>query len=104
MGVGRRRARRSAIGVVLRFLNVIFGFALFGGLALMSSDGAVINRILAGFEQPEAASAPQAYYANCADARRAGAAPIHSWQPGYRSEMDGDGDGIACETYHSGGW
>lgn len=38
-------------------------------------------------------------YRNCADARAAGAAPIHRGQPGYGPHMDGDGDGIACEPY-----
>lgn len=37
------------------------------------------------------------YFANCAAARAAGAAPIRRGQPGYRPEMDGDGDGVACE-------
>jgi uncharacterized membrane protein YsdA (DUF1294 family) len=40
-----------------------------------------------------------AYYRNCADARAAGAAPIYRGEPGYRSSMDGDNDGIACEPY-----
>ncbi|WP_081473930.1 thermonuclease family protein [Novosphingobium pentaromativorans] len=39
------------------------------------------------------------YYRNCAAAWAAGAAPIYRGQPGYRPEMDGDGDGIACEPY-----
>jgi len=39
------------------------------------------------------------YYRNCAAARAAGAAPLYRGQPGYRSDMDGDGDGIACEPY-----
>jgi endonuclease YncB( thermonuclease family) len=39
------------------------------------------------------------YYRNCTDARAAGAAPLYRGQPGYRPEMDGDGDGIACEPY-----
>ncbi|MCJ2181055.1 thermonuclease family protein [Novosphingobium album (ex Hu et al. 2023)] len=38
-----------------------------------------------------------AYYRNCAAAWAAGVAPIYRGQPGYRPEMDGDGDGIACE-------
>jgi hypothetical protein len=38
-----------------------------------------------------------AYYANCAAARAAGAAPLYRGQPGYRSALDRDGDGIACE-------
>lgn len=38
------------------------------------------------------------YYANCTEAREAGAAPILRGEPGYRSELDRDDDGIACET------
>jgi excalibur calcium-binding domain-containing protein len=37
------------------------------------------------------------YYPNCAAARAAGVAPIYRGQPGYRSGLDRDGDGIACE-------
>jgi hypothetical protein len=37
------------------------------------------------------------YYSNCSAARAAGAAPIRSDQPGYRSSLDGDKDGVACE-------
>jgi hypothetical protein len=37
------------------------------------------------------------YFANCSAARAAGAAPIRSDQPGYRSSLDGDKDGVACE-------
>ncbi len=36
-------------------------------------------------------------YRNCAEARRAGAAPLRRGAPGYGPHMDGDGDGIACE-------
>ena len=39
------------------------------------------------------------YYSGCREARAAGAAPIYRGQPGYRSGMDGDDDGIACEPY-----
>jgi endonuclease YncB( thermonuclease family) len=38
-----------------------------------------------------------AYYENCSAARRAGAAPLLAGQPGYRSGLDRDGDGVACE-------
>lgn len=38
-------------------------------------------------------------WAGCDDARAAGTAPIYSGEPGYRESMDGDGDGIACESY-----
>ena len=44
------------------------------------------------------ATAPSgAYYPNCKAARRAGAAPLLAGTPGYRPDLDGDGDGVACE-------
>ena len=38
-----------------------------------------------------------AYYKNCSAARAAGAAPLYRGEPGYRSELDRDNDGVACE-------
>jgi endonuclease YncB( thermonuclease family) len=51
-----------------------------------------------------AASAParapvEVYYRNCDAARAAGAAPLYRGDPGYRSAMDSDDDGVACEPY-----
>lgn len=37
------------------------------------------------------------YYANCREARAAGAAPLYAGDPGYRPGLDRDRDGIACE-------
>lgn len=37
------------------------------------------------------------FYWSCKDARKAGAAPIQQGQPGYRSGLDGNGNGWACE-------
>ncbi len=48
---------------------------------------------------PVARAAAGAYYRNCAAAWAAGAAPLYRGQPGYRPEMDGDNDGVACEPY-----
>lgn len=36
-------------------------------------------------------------YANCTEAREAGAAPIYRGEPGYAKKLDRDGDGVACE-------
>ena len=36
-------------------------------------------------------------YANCTEAREAGAAPLHRGDPGYSTRLDRDGDGTACE-------
>jgi hypothetical protein len=38
-----------------------------------------------------------AHYSGCNEVRALGKAPLYAGQPGYRVEMDGDGDGIACE-------
>ena len=46
---------------------------------------------------PLAPAPAAAYYANCAAAKAAGAAPIHAGQAGYRAALDRDKDGIACE-------
>jgi hypothetical protein len=58
-----------------------------------------------GIYDPPAAPAPNystpkassAYYKNCSEARAAGAAPLRRGEPGYRSALDRDDDGVACE-------
>ncbi|TFC28762.1 DUF1524 domain-containing protein [Cryobacterium sp. TMT1-3] len=37
------------------------------------------------------------YFENCTAAREAGAAPVHSGDPGYGRHLDRDGDGTGCE-------
>ena len=46
-------------------------------------------------ERPPASGA--VYYANCAAARAAGAAPVRRGDPGYARHLDRDGDGVGCE-------
>ncbi|OAE00963.1 excalibur calcium-binding domain-containing protein [Arthrobacter sp. OY3WO11] len=46
---------------------------------------------------PAAPAPSSVYYPNCAAAKAAGTAPLYRGQPGYRSGMDGDNDGVACE-------
>ncbi|MEH6829169.1 excalibur calcium-binding domain-containing protein, partial [Parasphingorhabdus sp.] len=62
-----------------------------GGLSTPAQAGQV-----QAFAQPPQSSA---YYRNCDAARSAGAAPLYRGDPGYRSPLDRDGDGIACEPY-----
>ena len=48
--------------------------------------------------QPQTlSSSGSVYYANCSEARAAGAAPLRRGEPGYRPAMDRDNDGVACE-------
>ena len=42
-------------------------------------------------------AAPAVGFANCTEARAAGAAPLHVGSPGYAPKLDRDGDGVACE-------
>ncbi|MDH5832845.1 excalibur calcium-binding domain-containing protein [Luteimonas kalidii] len=38
-------------------------------------------------------------FANCTEARAAGAAPVYRGDPGYGPHLDRDNDGIGCEPY-----
>lgn len=39
----------------------------------------------------------RAEFANCSQARAAGAAPVRMGDPGYGRHLDRDGDGVGCE-------
>jgi endonuclease YncB( thermonuclease family) len=56
------------------------------------------TKIVAPEPPPPAPPAQGVYYPNCAAAKAAGAAPLHVGQPGYRKQLDRDGDGVACEA------
>ncbi|MBV9919831.1 MAG: excalibur calcium-binding domain-containing protein [Pseudonocardia sp.] len=45
---------------------------------------------------PTTTRKPTVYYKSCEAALAAGAAPIEKGEPGYRSGLDPDGDGVAC--------
>ena len=48
-------------------------------------------------DQPQAVAANAVHYAGCNEVRAAGKAPLNAGDPGFSSDMDGDGDGVACE-------
>jgi hypothetical protein len=54
---------------------------------------------LTGRDNAVAAGAWPVYYPSCRWARAFGAAPIHLGERGYRTALDADGDGVACEPY-----
>ena len=66
-----------------------------GGAALSRSDFMPSNN----FTPPRIAPAPRGpgVFANCAEARAAGAAPVRRGEFGYGSHLDRDGDGVGCE-------
>ena len=51
----------------------------------------------AGPAPAESGEESDVYYPGCNSVRAAGEAPLYRGEPGYRPEMDGDDDGIACE-------
>lgn len=48
-------------------------------------------------DPPQPTSTATAPYASCEEARAAGDAPMYRGEPGYSPDLDGAGDGIACE-------
>ena len=82
---------------------------MFGGVLLLTAPSAgerpsAAPVALSGSEREalaEPAASPNAWYSGCNAVRAAGAAPLYRDQPGYRPEMDRDGDGIACEPYRN---
>jgi len=77
-----------------------------GGL---NSEGCHNNRKTGGYHchhgpsaSPQTArravsSSIQREFANCSQARAAGAAPVRTGEPGYGRHLDRDGDGVGCE-------
>lgn len=57
----------------------------------VSKIGRGVTKAQALFDRTEV------YFANCSQARTAGAAPVRYGRPGYARHLDRDGDGIGCE-------
>lgn len=86
------RARHKPFRVPI----LVWAAGVFAVIVLYPSDEQPAN-------QSSGVVSASAYYRNCDAARAAGAAPLYRVSPGYRRELDRDGDGIACEPYR-GRW
>ena len=101
----RRRARRRHGGRNAGFAYPLFvaGCALLAGLAVAHPDKlpSPVQRLVAASHSLGREHTPplDAYYPDCDAARSAGVAPLYMGEAGYRPELDGDSDGIACEPY-----
>ncbi|MFZ9483236.1 MAG: excalibur calcium-binding domain-containing protein [Ilumatobacteraceae bacterium] len=66
-----------------------------------ASTAAVVTEIPVVTSAPSggggSGSGGDVYYPNCAAVRAAGMDPLYVGDPGYRSGLDRDGDGVACE-------
>ncbi len=89
-------AKFAALTAILSTLT--FG-GVWIGMGQFSVPGAAVT---ASTAEASAAIEQSVYYAGCNSVRAAGAAPLHRGTPGYREEMDGDGDGVACEPHRDG--
>lgn len=66
-----------------------------------SGSGSGSNSGAAAAQQPAQTAdsgSSDVYYGSCSDVRAAGKAPLYAGQPGYRSGLDRDNDGVACEA------
>lgn len=91
---GRRRR-----GPRLSFRDwLLLGFFGLAGLSALVSEFRQDSGSEAG--QPAGFLDRSVYYRNCDAARSAGVASINAGEPGYRDELDRDGDGVACEPYY----
>ena len=95
-------ARVAHIGIVGAGALVLAGLGWPGGAGAQELQQDRRPRVLpAG--TPRISAGPvvpvNVYYRDCDDARAMGAAPLRRGEPGYRPELDRDGDGVACEQY-----
>lgn len=75
--------------------------AAFGAAWKFLPQSMDFSHIYSQWSQERQARERSVYYPNCDAARAAGVAPIHRGQPGYRQELDGDYDDVACEPIPS---
>ena len=74
------------------------GSGWFGGSDSGEDSKSGANSESESQKKSESTPEPQKeFYANCDDAKAAGAAPMYKGGPGYRPELDRDKDGIACD-------
>jgi hypothetical protein len=92
----RRKGQRIPYGIVTFSALLLVAFVLKSEQSPFANRGTISPSDQASRDE---ASRTDVYYPNCASARAAGVAPIHEGEPGYRPELDADGDGIACEPY-----
>ncbi len=70
--------------------------------ALLAGTGIAVSTTAAAKPSQQASAytavkGKTVYYKNCTAVRKAGKAPLYKGEPGYRTRLDRDKDGIACE-------
>ena len=102
------------VASIVALLSASLGFALPSGPVAahpggLNAESCHTNRKTGGYHyhrdpSAKASSALRAVssdgrreFANCSQARAAGAAPVRVGDPGYGRHLDRDGDGVGCE-------
>lgn len=105
---GRYRSKPKPVPTTIKILGAAAALGLLVGIGSVGITAGGPQRVVAvassfsvklGFARARSPH-PGDYWSACAQARAAGTAPIYRGEPGYRSALDGDDDGIACEPYH----
>lgn len=90
-------SERDALGQMLDTCGIAGPVWPLGGTVLVTPDAPPPSGSPVAPVTPAPSPGGDVYYANCAAVRAAGAAPLRAGQPGYRTGLDGDKDGVACE-------
>lgn len=84
--------------IILLVSAIVLGLA--GGYAWSKwSSPAAAHAVAAGSAGPQQTAKEleaTVYFDSCQQAQAAGKAPMLQGRPGYRAELDPDGDGVAC--------
>ncbi len=75
----------------------VFGGSIWANLSTPSRSSPVDVASPAPPSQVQQIAAKLVRYSGCDEVRALGKDPLYRGDPGYREEMDGDGDGVACE-------
>ena len=96
---------RGATGVEYGLMIALIAMAMFGTLYVLGPNlDLMFDDVTDGLSTPAPAPPPDpgppppgvVYYEDCDEVRAAGADPIRVGDPGYRPELDPDGDGVGC--------
>ena len=75
----------------------VFGGSIWANVSTRGQSSPVDTVSSAPSSKVQQIAAKLVRYSGCNEVRALGKDPLYRGDPGYREEMDGDGDGVACE-------
>ena len=103
MQAGKRRLVRYIVGGIVTGVVAIGGLLGIGGSGDKAPEPSQVPATGGVHVTTKPTATPKqstggVFYRTCADARKAGKAPLHRGDPGYRPALDKDRDGVACAS------